>query len=155
MSGAPITPGYSLVTGIATPTGSASEAARVQVLDPNAPLAQRFGPPPEPAGQASLANAPWTVASTDPQFGNLGKGTVTGPGTNNWNLSLYRRVRFNERLTGQIRLETYNTFNHTQFSGVNSSLQFNTQGQNVNTAFMLPNGARPPRYVQIAFRLMF
>ena len=59
LTGAPITPGYNLVTSIATPTGSASETARMQVIDPNATLAQRFGPPPEPVGQASLANAPW------------------------------------------------------------------------------------------------
>ena len=60
-----------------------------------------------------------------------------------------------ERFTGQLRFETYNTFNHTQFNAVNSTAQFNTKGQQVNTAFMLPTGARPPRYVQVAFRLMF
>jgi hypothetical protein len=155
LTGAMITPGYNLVTGIASPTGSASETARMQVIDPNAPLAQRFGPPPEPAGQASLANAPWTVASTDPQLGNLGKNTLTGPGTNNWDLSLYRRLHLTERLTGQLRLETYNTFNHTQFSSINSTAQFNTLGQQVNAGFLLPDSARPPRYVQLAFRLMF
>jgi hypothetical protein len=155
LTGGPITPGYSLITGITTPTGSSSESARMQVLDPHAPLATRFGPPPEPAGQASLANAPWLVTSTDPQFGNLGKNTYTGPGTNDWDLSLYRQMKFTERLSGQLRFETYNTFNHTQFSGVNSTAQFNTKGQQVNTAFLLPNGARPPRYMQLALRLMF
>jgi hypothetical protein len=155
LTGAPLTPGYSLVSGITTPTGSASETARMEVIDPTAPLAQRFGPPPEPAGQASLTTAPWSVASTAPELGNLGKDTITGPGTNNWDLSLYRRFRITERFTGQFRLETYNTFNHTQFSGINSTAQFNTKEQQVNTAFLLPNAARPPRRVQIAFRLIF
>ena len=155
LTGAPLTPTYSLITGITTPTGSASETARVEVVDPNGPLGQRFGPPPEPAGQASLANAPWSVSSTDPELGNLGKNTITGPGTNNWDLSVYRRLRFTDRLTGQLRLETYNTFNHTQFASVNSGAQFNTKGQQVNTAFLLPDTSRPPRYVQLAFRLMF
>ena len=155
LTGGPLTPGYSLITGLNTPTGSTSETARVQVLDPNAPLGQRFGPPPEPAGQATLANAPWSVASPNPQLGNLGKNTVTGPGTNDWDLSIYRRLRITERVSGQLRMETYNTFNHTQFSGVNSTLQFNTKAQQVNTAFMLPNASRPPRYAQIALRLMF
>jgi hypothetical protein len=54
-----------------------------------------------------------------------------------------------------LRIETYNTFNHTQFNGINSTAQFNTKGQQVNTAFLLPNGARPPRYVQIAMRVTF
>ena len=80
LTGAPLTPGYSLVTGITSPTGSPSEAARVEVINPSAPLAQRFGPPPEPAGQATLANAPWSVASTAPQLGNLGTGHDNRPG---------------------------------------------------------------------------
>ena len=54
-----------------------------------------------------------------------------------------------------LRLETYNTFNHTQFNAINSTAQFNTQGQQVNTAFLLPTGARPPRYVQVAMRVTF
>jgi hypothetical protein len=155
LTGAPLTPGYSLITGLNSPTGSTSDGARAQVLDPTAPLAQRFGPPPEPAGQASLTNAPWSVDSPYPQMGNLGKNTVTGPGTNDWDISLYRLIRLTERVSSSLRVETYNTFNHTQFSGVNSTLQFNTKAQQVNTAFMLPNAARPPRCVQVALRIFF
>ena len=155
LTGAPITPGYSLVNGINSPTGTPSDSARLQVINPDAPLAQRFGPPPEPAGQASLSNAPWSVASTAPQFGNLGKNTMTGPGTNNWDLSLYRTFVFKERVRTMFRLETYNSFNHTQFNGINSTAQFNTAGQQINTAFLLPNSARPARYVQIAMRVSF
>jgi len=54
-----------------------------------------------------------------------------------------------------LRLETYNALNHTQFSGINSTAQFNTLGTQVNTAFLLPNAARPPRYVQLAMRVTF
>jgi hypothetical protein len=156
LTGASITPGYSLITGITTPTGTPSDSARLQVINPTASLAQRFGPPPEPAGQASLTNAPWSVAGTEPQFGNLGKNTMTGPGTNNWDLSLYRTIPFREgRVKAMLRLETYNTFNHTQFNGINSTAQFSTAGTQVNTAFLVPNGARPARYVQAAARLTF
>jgi hypothetical protein len=165
LTGAPITPGYSLITGLNTPTGTTSDGARMQVINPTAPLWQctiasmpcRFGPPPEPAGQASLSSAPWSVASPDPQFGNLGKNTMTGPGTNNWDISLYRKIPFGKdyRQFIMLRFETYNTFNHTQFSGINSTAQFSTAAQQVNTAFLLPNGARPGRYVQIAMRVSF
>ena len=157
MTGLPLTPGYSLITGINSPTGTPSETARMEVINPTAPLASRFGPPPEPAGQATVANAgPWLSTSTAPEFGNLGQNTLTGPGTNNWDLSLYRILPFKEdRLKVMLRLETYNTFNHTQFNGINSTAQFNTLGQQVNTAFLLPNSARPPRYVQIAMRVTF
>jgi len=153
LSGAPITPGYSIQNGITTPTGTPSDGARMQVVNPTAPLAQRFGPPPEPKGQTVV---PWSSTSTDPQFGNLGKNTMTGPGTSNWDLSLYRTVPIGERVRTMFRLETYNTFNHTQFSGINSSPQFrNSDGAQINTAFLLPTGARPPRYVQVALRVTF
>ena len=155
LTGAPITPGYSLVTGLTSPSGSPSETATAEVINPTAPLASRFGPAPEPAGQASVANAPWMVTSTAPELGNLGHNTMTGPGTNNWDLSLYRKLKFTERVMGQLRFETYNTFNHTQFNAINSTMQFNTKGQQINTAFLLPTASRPPRYVQLAFRLMF
>jgi hypothetical protein len=152
MTGGPSTPGYSLVNGIASPTGSGDESARPQVIDPLAPLQQRFGPPPEPANQA---NVPWAIASNTPQLGNLGKNTLYGPGTNNWDLSVYKNIRLAERVTSSLRLETYNTFNHTQFAGLNTTLQFDSTGKMINTAFATPNSARPPRRMQIALRITF
>jgi hypothetical protein len=166
MTGGPVTPSYSLVSGLATPTGSPDDGARPQVVDPNAPLGPytdsnsvihqttRFGPPPEPL-VAQNTTVPWATASTQPQLGNLGKNTMYGPGTNNWDLSIYRNLKFTERLGGQLRLESYNTFNHTQWSSYNTALQFDTKGNQVNAAFDMPNAARPSRRVQIAVRLNF
>ncbi len=152
MSGGPTTPGYSLVNGIASPTGSGDESARPQVVAPDAPLPQRFAPAPEPAKQASV---PWAINSNDPQLGNLGRNTMYLPGTNNWDLSAYKNVKITERVLGQFRLESYNTFNHTQFSGLNTTLQFDSTGKMINTAFDTPNGARPPRRMQAAVRITF
>ena len=155
LTGQYLTPGYSLIVGLNSPTGSGSEGARPEVVNPSAPLASRFGPPPEPAGQATIANAPWSVDSTAPQLGNLGANTMRGPGVNNWDLSVYRQIPITERIKSQLRFETYNTFNHTQFSSVNTTLQFNTLGQQVNPQFLLPTANRPPRRVQIALRIIF
>jgi hypothetical protein len=140
-TGAPFTPSYSLQNSLPTPTGSTSETARVNVIDPNAPLNQRFAPPPQ--------GPPY-------QLGNLGKNTLTQPGVNNWDISLYRDVRFKEgRINAQFRLETYNTFNHTQFSAVDTSLKFDPAGNQTNPLFNLPTGARPPRRVQLSMRVRF
>jgi hypothetical protein len=165
MTGTPLTPGYSLITGITTPTGTPSIGARMQVINPDAPLSNcrnislpcRFGPPPEPIGQASAsADSGFISNSTAPSFGNLGQNTLTGPGTNNWDVSIYRTMEFKEgRVKSMLRLETYNTFNHTQFNAINSTAQFNPLGQQVNTAFLLPTSARPPRLIQVALRLSF
>jgi len=154
ISGAPITPTYSLVSGIDF-TGSGQVSTRPQVVDQNAPIDQRFGPPV------------WSAANV-PTFGNVGKGILRGPGTNNWDISVYRNVRFREgRINGQLRFETYNTFNHTQFSGVDANLNFqqvspqpdpnniNKVYKQINPLFMLPTSARPARRAQISARLTF
>jgi len=98
---------------------------------------------------------PWKSTSTDPQIGNLGKNTLTGPGTANWDLSLYRSLQFTERFKGQFRIEGYNAFNHTQFSGVDQALRFDPTGAMYNTAFNTPTSARPPRRIQLGLRLYF
>jgi hypothetical protein len=140
-TGGLFTPSYSLVTGLpTTPSGSASETARLDVVNPNAPLTQRFAPPPSGPPVA---------------LGNLGKNTITAPGVNNWDLSLYKDARFTERVTGQLRIESYNTFNHTQFSGVDQTLRFDTAGRQVNPLFDLPTSARPARRLALGVRLRF
>jgi hypothetical protein len=140
-TGGMFTPGYSLITGLATtPSGSTSEGARVNVINPTAPLNQRFAPAP---------------SGPPVSLGNLGKNTITGPGVNNWDLSLYKDMRFSERVTGQFRIETYNTFNHTQFSAVDQTLRFDSAGRQANPLFDLPTTARPARRMALGIRLKF
>jgi len=152
MTGGWTTPGYSLVNGLTTPTGTPSSSARAEVINPDAPWASRLAPPFQPAGQGTV---PWSSPSTAPQFGNLGRNTLLLPGTNNWDLSMYKNFRIKERLNTQLRLETYNTFNHTQFNALNTNAQFNSSGQMINTAFDTPSAARPPRRMQVAVRIQF
>jgi len=44
-----------------------------------------------------------------------------GPGIFNWNLSLFKAIPLNEHGTNiQLRFESFNTFNHTQFQNVDT-----------------------------------
>jgi hypothetical protein len=56
-------------------------------------------------------------------FGYLGRNVLTGPGRNNWDLALHKDFRLpwwgKEGSTLQFRWETFNSFNHTQWNGVN------------------------------------
>ena len=152
-TGAPFTLAYGILNGITGPTGSPSATARLQVVDPKAPLAQRFSPPPQPAGQGNL---PWSSTSTAPQVGNLGRNTETGFGTANFDLSFYREIKLTERVRSTLRFEGYNALNHTQFSGQDTTIRFdNTSGVNYNTLFSQPTSARPARVIQIALRMQF
>jgi len=47
---------------------------------------------------------------------NAGRDTVSTPGLNIWNMSLLKTTKISERFSIQFRAETYNTFNHRNFS---------------------------------------
>ena len=150
MSGAPFTPDWTLFTGNAKPneTGTPSQNALIDVLDPAAdPLHGRFRPPDKYNGTVPV----------DQAFGNAGQGILRLPGTNNWDISLYRNIRFKERRNLQLRWETYNTFNHTQFSNVSQQAKFASQTDwtQVDPLFLQPTASRPARRMQLSLRFDF
>ena len=57
-------------------------------------------------------------------FGTMNKNPMRGPGRNNWDLALMRNFKVpwfgGESSNLQFRLETFNTFNHPQWQGVNT-----------------------------------
>ncbi|MBL8236099.1 MAG: TonB-dependent receptor [Bryobacterales bacterium] len=80
-------------------------------------------------------------------FGNAGRGLFRAPGINNWDVSFIKRFEVTERVAMQFRGEFFNLFNHTQFSGVNTSFGAGAFGQ--------VTSARDPRITQLALRLLF
>lgn len=55
------------------------------------------------------------------QWGNMGFDSIEGPGRHNWNLSLYKNFMLSEKRGSklELRVESFNIFNHTQFQGSN------------------------------------
>ncbi len=92
-------------------------------------------------------------------FGTLGRNTYRGPGINQWDISLFKNFNITENVRFQLRLETFNTFNHTQFSGLNTSLNLANPGDvgSVATAGNAGqvNSTRDPRNVQIGAKFYF
>jgi hypothetical protein len=78
-----------------------------------------------------------------------------GPGINNTDLALFKNFKIRERLNTQLRFEAYNVFNHTQFSTVGTTAQWDQSGAQVNTSFGKVTAARDPRIMQFALRLGF
>ena len=68
-------------------------------------------------------------------WGNLGKGVVRGPGRDNWNMSLFKSFLLSEAHHSRIelRVETFNTWNHTEFQGVSTSFGSSNFGQVTST----------------------
>jgi hypothetical protein len=126
-----------------------------------------FGPTPgwfNPAaiGQPTLAQLP---ANNQPgMFGYMGRNLLRGPGRNDWDLALLKNFSLfwfgGERSTLQFRWETFNSFNHPQWSGVNVSCSAVTPpGQACSGSDNIGNGevssAYPPRIMQFALKLIF
>jgi hypothetical protein len=88
--------------------------------------------------------------------GNSPRVVIRGPGVNLWDMSLSKRFPLaSERKNLEFRWETYNTFNHTQYSGINTSAQFNPAGQQVNAQFGQVTSTRLPRVMQGTLRFVF
>jgi hypothetical protein len=66
--------------------------------------------------------APWN-GGPNQGFGNAGKDSVVGPGIFNWNLSLFKTIPLtaHEGPRIELRFESFNTFNHTQFQGMDTN----------------------------------
>jgi hypothetical protein len=67
-----------------------------------------------------FSTSPFT-APTVGQWGNLGFDALQGPGRHNWNLSLFKTFVLSEKRGSsvELRAESFNIFNHTQFQGSN------------------------------------
>jgi hypothetical protein len=88
-------------------------------------------------------------------FGNTPHGVIRGPGRNNWNTSVFKNFHVTEKLNVQFRAEAYNTFNHTQFNAVDTTIQYNAAGVNTRTSTGNVTSARDPRIMQFALRVTF
>jgi hypothetical protein len=75
--------------------------------------------------------APW-AGGPNQGFGNAKKDAVVLPGLFNFNMSLFKNIALSSSETGpklELRFESYNTFNHTQFNGIDSSSNDGNFGQ--------------------------
>ncbi len=86
---------------------------------------------------------------TPGQWGSFPARSIYGPGRDNWNLSLFKSFTFSEARDYhlEIRLETFNTFNHTQFQNISTSYSDSRFGQ--------VTGMYNARNVQLGFKLLF
>jgi hypothetical protein len=110
----------------------------------------------------------WTRQTTA-CFGNAGNGSIINVPTfmNNWDMSLAKNFPLKgERRALIFRAEFYNLPNHTQFSGINSAIQYdlgsyqkwiNGQGSLVQSNNQLGRftSARNPRQIALTLRLQF
>jgi hypothetical protein len=75
---------------------------------------------------------------------------VSGPGVGNFDIALHKTNRITESKTLELRLETFNTFNHAQFCGATAM-----DGNIDSPTFGHVPKAAPPRIMQVAAKFQF
>jgi hypothetical protein len=101
---------------------------------------------------ASFCNAPFGT------FGNTGRDSFHGPGLNFTNIGLYKDIIVKEQMRFELRLETFNTFNHVNFNNPQSGFGSGGSSTNVSSSFLgrvTSDSGIGPRLVQIAGKFYF
>jgi hypothetical protein len=80
-------------------------------------------------------------------IGTSGRNNLRAPGINNWDLSAFKNFNFRERLALQMRLESFNALNHTQWGGPNHNTTSPQYGQITS--------ARAGRINQVGLKFLF
>jgi hypothetical protein len=136
-------------------TGGEVNARPFMVCNPNRRVANA------PDGTPVLIDASCFVRpTTRGEIGNLSRNMARLPGVINSDLAFFKNIRLREKLNLQFRWETYNLFNHTNFSNIDGGATFTlnpTTGQvtQTNARFGQPIEARSPRVMQGSLRITF
>ena len=149
-TGSPVLPSFSY-TPTTDVTGS-SEGARITVLcNPN-----------DMSGQTWSIYNTYKTSCFGPtpvgQFGNAGVGIMQNPAYVNWDTSLGKKipVGLGEKRSLSLRFESYNTFNHTEFSSIGTSFRFRlSNGAQTSTTVGQYTGTRAARILSMALRFSF
>ncbi|MGD0228005.1 MAG: TonB-dependent receptor [Terriglobia bacterium] len=154
------------VSGFATGIGGGVRcntvgALKIQKGTVNDP---QFGPVPTWFNPSVIAQplASQLVANGEAgMFGYMGRNALTGPGRNNWDLALHKDFKLpwfrTENSTLQVRLDTFNSFNHPQWkyinAGCSSSITFGQPCTQVGNGEV--SGAWSPRNVELGMKFLF
>ncbi|HEY6466461.1 MAG TPA: carboxypeptidase regulatory-like domain-containing protein [Candidatus Acidoferrales bacterium] len=102
---------------------------------------------PKTASSTKCGGAGVYCAEQPGTIGNAMREFIIGPGINNTDLSLQKNVAITGERQLQFRIDTFNVFNHTQFSSPSGSF---TSG-----SFMKVTSARAARIAQLGVKFLF
>jgi hypothetical protein len=86
-------------------------------------------------------------------FGNVARGSFTGPAFYDFDTSLFKTFSFTEQLRLQFRVEAFNLLNRTNFSLPNPQTFSGTNYS--SSAGVITATANPSRQIQFALKLLF
>jgi len=180
-----ISAGQTCPAGSFFPTGSTTSCVAITDFTGGSTNALPFSTCDDSTGTSSVdsegtpvfANA--SCFSRPTKFGDLGdraRNVLRRPSIFNTDIALFKNFKWGEKRTIQLRWETYNIFNHSNFSDIDSGLtyalfQVNPGGtgaacntttnictaeyRQTNSSFGAATAARSPRVMQVSIRINF
>lgn len=92
-------------------------------------------------------------------FGDAARNLLRNPNVLNFDVGLFKNFYVTEKKYFEFRAEAFNVFNHTNFSGMNNTLNcYNADGTGCaapSNGFLAPNGAHEPRLLQLGMKFIF
>ena len=112
----------------------------------------RGAPPSSSAINPDSATSAKCIAAPNScnYYGNLGRLTERGPGTNDWDLGFARNIRIREQQSLEFRFEMFNAFNRPHFDTPNLTTDTAIFGRVTQTNPLIPN-----RELQFALKYSF
>ncbi len=93
------------------------------------------------------------ILPTAGTYGNLGRGTLTGPGLANVDISLFKNTGITEKTNLQFRAEVFNILNRSNYATPNTTV---FSGSAVSpSAGLITTTATFPRQIQLGLKLIF
>ena len=120
VTGSPFTPGFSVSgAGNQNITGSNTEGARIGVVAGCNPYTGSSDPFNRLNPACFFAPSPGSIGLES------GINFLHGPPVVNFDIAVQKEFTIKEKLHFQFRIDAFNAFNHTEFSGYNATLNFN------------------------------
>jgi outer membrane receptor protein involved in Fe transport len=129
ITGSPFTPGFSISgAGNQNITGSNTEGARIGIVKGCNPYTNSGDPFASLNPSCFFAPSPGSIGLES------GINYLYGPSVVNFDMALQKEFASKEgRLRLKLRIDAFNVFNHAEFSGYNSTLNFNAYPQDPTT----------------------
>jgi TonB dependent receptor len=141
---------------VGTSAATGNNAGLIQYFPTNIVCDPRIAPP---AAGSCTSSSVFAIPGTGPttfHFGNLGRNVLIGPGFSNVDFSVSKTTKITERLSHELRVESFDLLNHPNFSNPGTVAQVGSTTFGVIRATRGPTGdAGSSRQIQFAMKLIF
>jgi hypothetical protein len=137
-----------------TPLSGSNRSGDGDIRNPDRPSVNpAFAGPVVTGNPNQWFNPAAFLLPTPGTYGNLGRGTLNGPGLADLDMSLFKNTAIKEKANLQFRVEVFNILNRSNFGPPNTTVF--SSGAVSPSAGLITTTATFPRQIQFGLKLMY